>query len=164
MSLRTITIAGVAIIAGACVTASGKSARRVGCDLSGSDSVFALFGPVYRDCAVDRTAHLLNTQIHPDYRPTNPRPMCYSADLEFVVDSTGRPEVPTVRVVRSNDQGFAESVLAMVRAWKYDPALRDGRPVRQIVTSHQVMAVVVVRVPAGAPPPSGPPSQRPPSC
>ena len=164
MSLRTITIAGVAIIAGACVTANVKSARRVGCDLSNRDSVFAVIGPVYRDCAVDRAAHLLNTQNHPDYRPTTPRSMCYSADLEFVVDSTGKPEVPTLRVVRSNDQGFAESVLAMARAWRYDPAIRDGRPVRQIVTSHQAMATGVVVVPAGAPLPSRPPAQLSPTC
>jgi hypothetical protein len=164
MSPRTIAVVGIAVIAGACASASGKSARRIGCDLPERDSVFALIGPVYRDCAVDRTARLLSTQVHPDYRPTTPRSTCYSADLEFVVDSAGRPEVPTVRVVRANDQGFAESVLAMVRAWRYDPALRDGRPVRQIVTSHQVMSTMVVVVPKGVPPPSGPPAQRPPSC
>jgi len=164
MSLRTIAVAGMAVIAGACASAGGSSARRVRCDLADRDSLFAVVGPVYRDCAVDRAARLLTTQTHPDYRPTNPRSTCYSADVEFVVDSTGRPEMPTLQVVRANDQGFAESVLAMVRAWKYEPAVRDGRAVRQIVTSHQVMSTMVVVVPKGMPPPSSPPAQRPVSC
>jgi hypothetical protein len=164
MSLRTITVVGIAVIAGACASTGGKSARRGGCDLADRDSVFAVVGPVYRDCAVDRAARLLTTQTHPDYRPTNPRSTCYSADVEFVVDSTGRPEMPTLQVVRANDQGFGESVLAMVRAWKFDPAVRNGRRVRQIVTSHQMMSTMVVVVPKGVAPPSGPPAQRPPSC
>ncbi|HEX8946099.1 MAG TPA: energy transducer TonB [Gemmatimonadaceae bacterium] len=164
MSLRTIAVAGMVAFAAACATGGGKSARGAGCDLRDRDSVFAVIGPVYRDCAVDRAAHLLSTQTHPDYRPTTPRSTCYSADLEFVVDAAGRPEVPTIQVVRANDQGFAESVLAMVRGWRYDPAVREGRAVRQIVTSHQVMGTMVVAVPKGASPPSGPPTQRQPSC
>lgn len=164
MSLRAIAVVGIVVIAGACASAGGKSARRVGCDLSDRDSLFAVIGPVYRDCAVDRAARLQTTQTHPDYRPTTPRSTCYSADVEFVVDSKGRPEMPSIQVVRANDQGFAESVLAMVRAWTFEPAVRDGTPVRQIVTSHQVMSTVTVVVPKGTSPPSGPPVQRPPSC
>lgn len=164
MSLRGIAVVGMVGVAATCASAGGKSVRGRGCDLRGRDSVFAVIGPVYRDCAVERAARLLTTQTHPDYRPTTPRSTCYSADLEFVVDSTGRPEVPTIQVVRANDQGFAESVLAMVRGWKYDPAVRDGKAVRQIVTSHQVMSTMVVVVPKGMSPTSGPPNQRPPSC
>jgi TonB-like protein len=164
MSLRAIAVVGMAGVVAACATAGGKRARGVGCDLHDRDSVFAVTGPVYRDCAVDRAARLLTTQTHPDYRPTTPRSTCYSADLEFVVDSRGRPEVPTIQVVRANDQGFAESVLAMVRGWTYDPAVRDGKPVRQIVTSHQVMSTILVVVPKGASPTSGPPTQHAPSC
>lgn len=165
MSLRILVLAGMAMIAAACASAGGKSAQRKECELSDRDSVFAVGGPVYRDCAVDRAARLLATNRHPDFRPSGvPHTTCYSADLEFVVDSTGKPETRMARIVRTNDQGYAESVLVTLTSWTYDPALRDHRPVRQIVTSHQTMATMVVVVPAGAPLPSGPPTQRPSSC
>jgi len=86
------------------------------------------------------------------------RSTCYSADLEFVVDSTGRPETSTARVVRANDSNYAQAVLATVPSWRYEPASRDGMPVRQIVTSHQAAAQVVVSAPAGSPPPVRPPN------
>lgn len=165
MSLRILVLAGMAIIAAACASAGGKSAQRKECELSDRDSVFAVSGPVYRDCAVDRAARLLAINRHPDFRPTGtPRTTCYSADLEFVVDSTGKPETRMARIVRANDQAYAESVLATLMFWKYEPAVRDHRPVRQVVTSHQTVATMVVVVPAGAPLPSGPPTQRPSSC
>ena len=153
------------MIAAACASAGGKSAQRKECELSDRDSAFAVGGPVYRDCAVDRAARLLAIDRHPDFRPTGtPRTTCYSADLEFVVDSTGKPETRMARIVRASDQGYAESVLATLNSWKYEPAVRDHRPVRQIVTSHQTLSTMVVVVPAGSPLPSRPPASRPSSC
>ena len=165
MFLRAALVAAMTAIVGACASAGTKTAaHRTNCGLSDTDSVFSLGGPVYRDCAVDRAAHL-TANVSSDYRPTTPRAACYSADVEFVVDTTGEPETRTARVVRTNDQQFAESVLASLPRWKYDPASRDGRLVRQIVVTHQSLSAVIVRVPVGASP-SAPPraTQRPPSC
>jgi len=164
MTLRVVIVAGAAAILAACASAGGTSAHRVACDLPDRDSVFAVGGPVFRDCAVDRAARLVTTNIHPDFRPTTPRSTCYSADVEFVVDTIGKIETRTARVIRTNDQTFAESVVASLTAWKYDPAVRDKRLVRQVVTTHQTMSTGVVVAPKGMPPPSGPPMQRPPSC
>jgi hypothetical protein len=167
MSLRQIVFAvtGIVIAAAACASANGKSASRSPCPLLERDSVFVPgSSPVYRDCAVDRTARLLTTDVRPDFRPTTPRSTCYSVDLEFVVDPTGKPEAGTAHIVRANDQEFGASVLASLTSWKFDPAMRGGVPVRQIVTEHKSVSTVVVAVRQGSGPPSGPPSQRPPSC
>jgi TonB family protein len=93
-------------------------------------------------------------------RPT----ACYFADLEFVVDSLGRPEVATARIVRSNYEAFGTAVLETLQGWRYEPAMRDGKTVRQIVTTHQTAASMIVVSKGPGPPPGGPPSQRAPTC
>ena len=161
MSLRFVVIS-LSAVAAACASSGAKGGRRAACDLSPSDSVFALVQPVYRDCSVDREARFLNNGgSRPDYQPETMRSACYSADLAFVVDSTGRPEQQTAKIVRTNDRGFAEAVLATIAVWRYEPAMRNGVRVRQIVTTHQAMATAVVVVPAGTPHPVGPPSNMP---
>jgi len=153
MSLRFVVIS-LCAVAAACASSGAKSGRRAACDLSPSDSVFALGRPVYRACGVDREARLLNDGgVRPDFSPSTMRSACYSVDLAFVVDSTGRPERSSAQIVRANDRTYAEAVLATIAAWRYEPAVRDGAPVRQIVTSHQSVATMVVTRPAGSPPP-----------
>ena len=132
------------------------------CSLGGRDSVFAVGKPVYRDCAVERRARLTAT-VPPDYRPAVPRTGCYSVDVEFVVDTLGKPELATAQIVRTNDQAFADAVFATLGRWKYEPAMRGGTLVRQIVNEHRSGASMLVVVPAGSGPPPKP-SQRPPSC
>jgi hypothetical protein len=162
--LRLAISGVVSIVIAACASSGKTTEHRTDCVLADRDSVFIRGGPIYRDCAVDRTARLTNT-VHADYRPSTPRPGCYAADIEFVVDTTGKIETGTARVVRANDTQFAESVIASLPAWKYEPANRDGKLVRQLVSSHQSISAVLVRVPEGSLPPSGRPGgQRPPSC
>jgi hypothetical protein len=112
-------------------------------------------GPVYRDCAVDRRARLLTTNGRPQFQPPTP-PLagtaCYSAQIEVVVDSAGVPELETVRVVRANDPAFADAVLASLPRWRYQPALKSGVAVRQVVRETQTIAVEVVLVRAGETP------------
>ncbi len=154
-------VVAVGMLAAACASATGG--RRAACDLAASDSAFALGRPVFRDCGVDRAARFLSTGgAKPDFRPATPtRSACYSADLAFVVDSTGRPETSTAQVVRANDQAFGQAVLATIGSWRYEPAIRDGISVRQIVTSHHAASTAVVAVPQGSPPPSGRPRNAP---
>lgn len=139
------------------------------CALRSTDSVFASIGPVFRDCAVDKKAKLLTTDVHPDgssfmgtARVMNGQ--CFSVELEFVVSEHGAPELGTARIVRANDQGFAEAWLKTLSTWRYEPATRAGKPVRQIANERRTAATEVVRVASGSAPPSMPPRDRPPNC
>ncbi len=158
MRMRLAIITACSIVS-ACATTTHAS--RAACDLAPSDSVFARGRPVYRECSVDRRARFVQTGVAPVFRPSNPRAGCYTATLTFVVDSTGKPETATAQV-RSNDADFGQSLLAVLGRWKYEPAIKNGVPVRQIVTSEQKAATVVVVVPAGSAPPSGRPRNAPP--
>ncbi len=155
--LACILTAG-ALAALACASAGGgPGAKREGCGLRASDSVYAATGPVYRDCAVDSKASLLVANQRIDFQPPRAATACYSADVEFVVDANGSPEMQTARIVRSTDQSFGQAVLTAVAGWRYKPAEREGHRVRQIVEDRRMAQSVIVAVPAGSPPPSGPP-------
>ena len=137
------------------------------CALRDEDAVFALTGAVYRDCAVDRPAKLSTRSIHPDWTPTPGRTDCYSVDMEFVVDTTGKPETATARAAKTNDRAFADAYLATLNQWKYEPAQRAGAKVRQIVTEHrsaETRKVPFVAVVPGSPPPTRPPPSPGPAC
>lgn len=146
------------LIAAACASAGGP--RLANCDAEPGDSVFAAGGPVYHDCAVDRKATLSNRPTI-DFRPATVGNACFSADLQFVVGANGRPETATARVIRSTNQAFADAVLQSLGSWRYDPAVRNGEPVREIVTEHRTAAVAVVIVKQGDVPR---PPDRAPQC
>lgn len=157
-ALVTITFGLVA-----CASAGGGAAgHKSACGLRASDSAFAATGPVFRDCAVDTKAQALSSSSGIDFQPRRGGPTCYSAEVEFVVNATGYPESNTAHVVRANDQGFADAVLAAVRTWRYQPAMKDGKPVRQIVDERRMAQTAVVAAPAGAPVASRPPTNLPP--
>ncbi|HEU4786881.1 MAG TPA: energy transducer TonB [Gemmatimonadaceae bacterium] len=119
--------------------------------------MFAAAGPVFRDCAVDSRASLLVANPRIDFQPPRAVTNCYSAEVEFVVDTNGTPEMQTAGIVRATDQSFGQAVLTAVAGWRYKPAERDGHRVRQIVEDRRMAQTVLVAVPAGSPPPSGPP-------
>lgn len=52
---------------------------------------------------------------------------------EFVVDTAGRVEDNTVGIVSSTDPLFTNAVRIALNGASYIPALRDGKPVRQVV-------------------------------
>ena len=153
----------IALIAGvvtSCASASGG--RKASCALAPGDTVYLARGPVYRECAVDKRAKLIDHSARPDFQPSTPPPggqECFRAEVEFVVDATGSPETETARVLRTNHPNFAESVLRLVGRWHYEPAVLNGEPVRQIVEASYGMGVATVVVPAGgvARPPARPP-------
>jgi len=147
--------------------ASHQVAVREPCALRADDAVFAATGNVFRDCAVDRTARLSTKSIRPDWNPTPGRYDCVSVDMEFVVDTTGKPETATARAIRTNDGAFADAYLASLKQWKYEPAQLRGVKVRQIVAEHraaQTGKVVFVAVVPGQPPPTRPPPSSGPTC
>ncbi len=154
-----LAIIAACTFAAGCATTTRSS--RAPCELEPSDSVFARGRPLFRECSVDRPARFVKSSVVPMFRPSTMESRCYTATLTFVVDSTGKPETATAQV-RSNDFDFGQSWLAILGQWRYEPAIRNGIPVRQIVTSQQKAATVVVAVPAGSPPPSGRPRNTPP--
>lgn len=119
--------------------------------------MYAAAGPVFRDCAVDRRASLLVANPRIDFQPPRAVTNCYSAEVEFVVDTNGTPEMQTAHIVRATDQSFGQAVLTAVAGWRYHPAERDGHRVRQIVEDRRAAQSVVAVRPADSPPPSGPP-------
>jgi hypothetical protein len=141
----------------------GSAAGRSGCALTGRDSAYLARGPVFRDCAVDEKARLTTTNAHPDFQPAPSDNGCLAAEVEFVVDTLGAPEVGSARVVRATTQPFGDAVVAMVPSLKYEPARLSGTRVRQIVVERRTAMLARFVVPAGSTPTrSG--AQRPPNC
>lgn len=116
------------------------------CLLSSSDSVFLASGPVYTTCSVDERAKLVESSAREDFRPSivpgsRPATLCFSAEVRLVVDAAGRVEPETVRLVRSTDPVYGQAVLAGVRSWRFEPARREGTPVRQVVQEKRMAAL-----------------------
>lgn len=53
--------------------------------------------------------------------------------LRFVVTATGLVDSASVRVVRMTRAEFVAPAIATIRAWRFSPAIRRGRPVPQMV-------------------------------
>lgn len=151
ITLLSIIAAAASLLMIAFAGCSNRAVRSASCDVLARDSVFAATGPVYHECAVDTKAKLVTPGPRPEFQPPA-RTTCYSAEIQFVVNQTGRVEEQTARVLHTNDQRFADAVLATLSAWKYEPAMLGGAPVRQIVETKQKIGEVVVRVPAGSVP------------
>ncbi|MGH7471598.1 MAG: hypothetical protein ACRENP_26900 [Longimicrobiales bacterium] len=156
-----VMIAAASVLALACASggSGGSGSSRARCRLAPQDSVFLANGPVYRDCAVDARAVLLNPNVAIDYRPTiTSGSRCYEVQLVFVVDARGIPETQSARVVKATEPNLANAVLASLGQFRYQPAQKEGVPVRQIVQFGRRMSVGLVAVRSGTPPP------RPPGC
>jgi hypothetical protein len=157
-SLRPVTAVAIVV----CLGCAARTARSSACDPVPAE--FALSGQtVYRDCNVDRKARQAGTLPRLDYTPSRSQ-TCARVIIDVVVDSTGRPVQETARVVRSTDPGFGLAVLNSLGDMRYEPALKDGRPVPQLVRVDQGFSSVRVAVPAGTPPSSVRPPRRPPQC
>lgn len=156
-----ILVATIVGALAACASSSGGKGRAP-CELARADTVYLDRGPVYRDCAVDKRARVIDRSVRPDFQPSTPPPgsdVCYRADVEFVVDATGTPEPETARVLRTNNPSYGEALLRAVTRWHYEPAVVNGMPVRQIVQEKGGVAVVSRVVRAGEV--ARPPDRRP---
>ncbi len=60
-----------------------------------------------------------------------------------MVGTDGRPEPGTVRLLRSNDSALGLALLQSVPEWTYEPARREGAPVRQLVRERRSVALAV---------------------
>lgn len=109
--------------------------------------------PVYRECDLDRAARPPATMPRVQYTPSA-RQTCLRAVVDVVVNGEGRPIPETVRIVRATEPGFAQAVIASLPAMRYQPAMKDGAPVSQLVRVDRGISGQVVVVPAGTPPSS----------
>lgn len=155
---RLVFLTSIGVMA--CAGASSTTAA-TRCALSATDSVFLKRGPVYRPCAVEHRVQVISKR-QPDFRPDlSFGEACYSAEFEFVVDTTGTPEVDEARQLHANSATFATAALAALAASRYKPASLHGVPVRQITTERFGLSAVLVAVPAGGTPR---PPNRAPKC
>lgn len=98
-----------------------------------ADAVASL--SVFTADQVDVPAHTDSSLI---VRPNYPDAM-FTAGIsgsviaEFVVDSTGEVDIDDFNVLSSSDPLFTESVRQALRYAQFYPAVRQGRPVRQVV-------------------------------
>jgi TonB family protein len=88
--------------------------------------------------------------------------------VQFVVDTTGRADTTTFKVLRMSHLGFAQAARAALPGLRYTPAELQGRKVRQLVqqpfdfsieASRRTLIAETRRVdmgPAGGPPPPPP--------
>ena len=147
-SISTIAAVGAALslgIAAGCASAK-PTGRGASCVLRPRDSTYAAGRAVYRDCAVDRPARLTNSSVRPDWSPpTTANNSCYSVEMEFVVDEAGRVERETATVVQTSDRRFADAWMMTLPEWKFEPAIRAGVAVRQIVVAGRTAQTAVVR-------------------
>ena len=56
-----------------------------------------------------------------------------SATVRFVVDTLGAVERQTLQVVGATDRDWAQALYDAIPRWRFEPAERDGKKVRQLV-------------------------------
>jgi hypothetical protein len=115
--------------------------RGAACDRSDQDTTHYLHPPLYRACAVTIAARRIANDMRPDFWSRPIDNTCLSALVEVAVDTLGRPELHTTRLVRASDPKFGAEVLAIVPGLRFQPARLGGRRVRQIYELREVFRV-----------------------
>ena len=83
---------------------------------------------------VDRAPRIVGTPIPPAF-PTalRERGIGGRVAVQFVVDTLGRAEMGSLRIVEASDPQFAQSVRAVLPRYRFSPGEVDGRRVRTLV-------------------------------
>ena len=111
------------------------------CDRSDQDTSRYLHAPLYRACAVSLAARRIANDVRPEFFPTSRDRGCFVALIEFAVDTLGRPEARTARLVRASDPSYGAAALAIVPSLRFEPARLGDRRVRQIFELREVLLV-----------------------
>jgi hypothetical protein len=111
------------------------------CDRSDQDTTHYLHAPLYRACAVTVAARRVASDMRPEYWPTGRDRSCFTALVEVAVDTLGRPELRSTRLVRASDPGYGAAVVAIVPGLRFAPARLGNRPVRQVFELREVLLV-----------------------
>jgi len=114
------------IARGPIVTASGSP--------SGSGSLGHAPDGVLEERYVDRAPRILGTPIQPTF-PTSLRERGVGGRVavQFVVDTLGKAEMNSLRVVEASDPQFAQSVRAVLPRYRFSPGEVGGQKVRTLV-------------------------------
>lgn len=115
--------------------------RGQACDRADQDTTHYLHLPLYRACAVTLGARRVATDVRPEFWPTGRDRNCFSALVHLAVDTLGRPEPRTARLVRASDPGYGAAVLAIIPTLRFEPAWLGGRRVRQLYELREVLLV-----------------------
>jgi len=110
------------------------------CDRSDQATSRYLHLPLYRGCAVTLAARRVATDVRPEFWPLARDRNCFAA-VELAVDTLGRPEPRTARLVRASDPGYAAAVLAIIPALRFEPARLGDRRVRQLFELREVLLI-----------------------
>jgi TonB family protein len=110
-------------------TAPGANPAPVACQAYEVDRAWLSRGPVYQPCNVDEPT-TATVRAPTGYHPLD----CAnaSATLLFVVDTTGAAEPRTIKAVHATSTAFARAAITAVQHWRFKPALKGGRRVRQV--------------------------------
>ena len=131
--MRGFATTGLFVLAVACASGGNRStAGPSRCAPIVSDSLLERT-PVYPACGVTREARMTSAMLRPQYTPPA-GVRCARASVQVVVDADGRPVMSTAKIVRATDQALGTAILLSLSGAKYDPALKDGARVPQIVT------------------------------
>lgn len=100
---------------------------------------------------VDTVAEPIPETLAPRYpRELRSREVRGSVVAEFVVDTAGRVEPGTFRVITSDDPAFTTSVRELLPRARFLPAINEGRLVRQTVRQTFVFDLDVLQRPGAA--------------
>jgi hypothetical protein len=111
------------------------------CDRADQDTSRYLHAPLYRACAVTVAARRVANDVRPEFFPASRDRSCFAALIEFAVDTLGRPEVRTARLIRASDPSYGAAALAIVPALRFEPARLGDRRVRQIFELREVLVL-----------------------
>lgn len=111
------------------------------CDVSDQDTTHFLHLPLYRACAVSIAARRVASEMQPEFRSSARDRNCFIALIEVAIDTLGRPEMGSARLIRESDTGYGASVLAILPGLRFEPARLGGRRVRQLYQLQEVLRV-----------------------
>src|SRR5688572_4346305 len=101
------------------------------CSVIVVDSLVYGVGQFHCDCDVDQLARRKRSPS-PSYSFSGDSG-CVTADIEFGVDETGLPVASTAHVIAASSARSGVASLRALKNWRYDPATKDGIPVKQVV-------------------------------
>ncbi len=127
--------------------APAEAQRAKRCTGEAPDSTLMAGTPVYRDCDVDRPVKRRGAEPRLNMSPASmgalPREGCSYVELEMIVDTAGQVEPTSLRVRRSDSRELEDAVRESVNSLRFEPALKDGKPVRQVWVYKRSIGVVV---------------------
>ena len=109
--------------------AAAPAAASAACEGYDVDPTWLRRGPLFQPCDVDEQVTAIQrvpTGFHtPDCEAA-------TATVVMVVDTAGVPEPRTVKAVQSTSAAFAKAAVNALRQWRYRPAVKGGKKVRQV--------------------------------